>query len=243
MHARLCLVLSLTGLALATPLDWVFRSQDASVYQSSVPASNGRDWEQSGWADPRINGGRMLDYTLPHLGEPINIIISGKSDPWILTPRGLHMYSKSLGFSEECLGLHVGNIHDADLGDGDGRKGEHFLARQHYFPIWGTCWESLVGGNHFRAWRQNGTLADSGAWFLAASKEKYIGEHHTIADNGYNIGRDLIVTRAAAGSRWQTMWWTADVEWVEGLLEPGSGGINHNITQDGRVAVLTVRRL
>lgn len=61
---------------------------------------------------------------------------------WFL---GLHIYAKSLGFSEECLGKHVGNIHDADLGDGDGKKGEQFLARQHYFPVFGTCWESLVG--------------------------------------------------------------------------------------------------
>ena len=30
----------------------------------------------------------------------------------------------------------------------------------------GTCWESIRGGHHFRAWRQNGTEANSGAWFL-----------------------------------------------------------------------------
>ena len=52
---------------------------------------------------------------------------------------------RSLGYSEECLGLHYGDLHEADLGDGDGRKTEHFLARQHYFPVWGTCWESLAG--------------------------------------------------------------------------------------------------
>lgn len=58
---------------------------------------------------------------------------------------GLHRYAKTIGFSEECLGMHMGNLHEADLGDGDGRKIEQFLARQHYFPIWGTCWESLRG--------------------------------------------------------------------------------------------------
>ncbi len=41
-----------------------------------------------------------------------------------------------------------------------------YLARQAYFPVWGTCWESFAGGHHFRAWRQNGTHADSGAWFI-----------------------------------------------------------------------------
>lgn len=43
------------------------------------------------------------------------------------------------------MGLHYGNVHRADLGDGDGRKDEQFLARQYYFPVWGTCWESVAG--------------------------------------------------------------------------------------------------
>lgn len=73
---------------------------------------------------------------------------------------------RSIGYSEECLGLHYGNIHEADLGDGDGRKDEQFLARQYYFPIWGTCWESFAGGHHFRAWKQNGSAANTGAWFI-----------------------------------------------------------------------------
>lgn len=55
------------------------------------------------------------------------------------------IFTRSIGFSEECFGLHYGHVHKADLGDGDGRKSEHILARQHYFPGWGTCWESLVG--------------------------------------------------------------------------------------------------
>jgi hypothetical protein len=63
----------------------------------------------------------------------------------VLTESGLHTYARSLGFDEECLGLHIGNIHDADLGDGAGRQPEQFLARQSYFPMWGTCWESAVG--------------------------------------------------------------------------------------------------
>lgn len=78
----------------------------------------------------------------------------------------LSICTRSIGFSEECLGLHYGKIHKADLGDGLGRKEEHFLARQDYLPVIGTCWESVRGGQHFRAWKQNGTLAESGAWFL-----------------------------------------------------------------------------
>lgn len=195
-----------------------------------------------GWADPRALGGRFIDFTTPRYGEPLNIIISNQSDPFVLTEDGFRMYYKSIGFSEECLGLHFGQLHLADLGDGDGRKSEHILARQHYFPGWGTCWESLIGGNHFRAWKQNGTMADTGAWFLAVSKEQDSSKHHMIIPDGYNIGRDLLVERAIVGSRWHGMRWRTDVEWREGLLEPGFKGINHGIAQDGRIAVLTVHR-
>jgi hypothetical protein len=34
-------------------------------------------------------------------------------------------------------------------------------------PDIGTCWESLVGGNHLRMWRQNGPKAHTNALFLA----------------------------------------------------------------------------
>lgn len=62
--------------------------------------------------------------------------------PYLYSPR-------SIGYSEECLGLHIGDLHDANLGDGNGRKSEEFLARQYYFPVWGTCWESLAGTSMF----------------------------------------------------------------------------------------------
>ncbi|TDL23167.1 hypothetical protein BD410DRAFT_787473 [Rickenella mellea] len=200
--------------------------------------------ESPGWADPRINGGRMLDFTTRFRGEPLNVIISAKSDPFILTESGLHSYAKSIGFSEECMGWHVGNLHHADLGDGEGKREEQFLARQHYFPVWGTCWESVRGGNHFRAWKQNGTLANTGAWFLAVSKEENSGKNHKVVDDGYNLGRDWLVERAAAGTYWKSMWWQAEVEWNEqDLLKRGKKGVNHGIEQDGRVAILTVIRL
>jgi len=221
-----------------------------------------------GWYDPREHGGSMIDvrilfmlsrfslsearvdkFTTRYYGEPLNVIISALSDPFVLTETGfnstfLSCACSSIGFSEECLGLHVGDLHRADLGDGEGKRKEQILARQYYFPVWGTCWESFIGGNHFRAWKQNGTLANSGAWFLAASKEKDSGKNHMIEDDGYNVGRNWLVERAAAGTHWNSMWWRADVEWNESdMLMPGRQGINHGIRQDGRVAILTVRRL
>ncbi|KAG8903011.1 hypothetical protein FRB99_003818, partial [Tulasnella sp. 403] len=121
--ARLLLVLLPVALvALSAPTDLLL--QKALSELPATSQSDGVDWRKSGWADPRINGGQMLDFTLPDLGEPINVIISGLSDPHVLTHEGLHRYAKSLGFSEECLGMHIGNLHEADLGDGDGRKTE-----------------------------------------------------------------------------------------------------------------------
>ncbi|KAF7794175.1 hypothetical protein EIP86_005306 [Pleurotus ostreatoroseus] len=196
-----------------------------------------------GWVDPRLNGGRFLDFTTRKSGEPLNIIISSESDPYILDEPGFRLYFKSVGYSEECFGVHYGHIHDADLGDGLGRKQEHVLARQSYFPIGGTCWESVRGGHHFRAWKQNGTLADSGAWFLGASKEKDSSRNHQIDEDGYNRGRDFFVDRAVAGTHWQSMWWRAEVEWRTGLMPHGKKGVNHGIPIDGRVAILTIKRL
>ncbi|KAJ6500815.1 hypothetical protein C8R45DRAFT_979211 [Mycena sanguinolenta] len=154
-----------------------------------------------GWIDPRILGGRLLDFTTKTRGEPLNVIISGASDPFVLTDEGFIAYVASIGYAKECMGLHMGHIHLANLGDGDGRKPEALLFRQHYrMPGWGTCWESIAGGHHFRAWRQNGTEGNSGAWFLGASKEEDSRRRHTIVANGYNLGRDWLVEQSLAGS-------------------------------------------
>ncbi|KAF9510980.1 hypothetical protein BS47DRAFT_1319355 [Hydnum rufescens UP504] len=185
----------------------------------------------------------MIDIATALFGEPINVIISSNSDSGILTDRGFRHYAKSLGYNAECLNQHMGGAQQADLGDGFGYRDQQIILRQHYFPIFGTCWESLAGGHHFRAWRQNGTEANTGAWFLAVSKEKNLGDAHIIVPDGYNIGRDWLVDKAVQGGRYKGTWWKADVEWREGLLEPGAEGINHNISQDGLVAILTVHKL
>lgn len=79
---------------------------------------------------------------------------SGVADPvhgWLTLTLIFFFFKRlrSIGFSEECMGLHYGNIHRADLGDGDGQKNEQFLARQYYFPVWGSCWESVAGASLF----------------------------------------------------------------------------------------------
>lgn len=88
----------------------------------------------------------------------------------------------------------------------------------------------------------------------SVSAEHSLLFHHTIVPNGYDLGRDLLVSRAIQGNlpiyappyNFQSVpgyVWKADLTWERGLLDPGRNGVNHNITIDGRVAVLTVRRL
>ena len=51
-------------------------------------------------------------------------------------------------------------------------------------------------------------------------------KNHMIVEDGYNRGRNYIVERATLGSHWKGMWWKADVEWREGLLERGKRGMS-----------------
>lgn len=228
----------LLAAALASPLDFPGAQTVLEENYANVTAS---EEAFMGWHDPRMNGGRFLDYTNETYGEPLNVIISSLSDPFIMTDKGFRLYTNSIGYSRECLGLHIGDLHDANLGDGNGPKAEQFLARQ-VFPILGTCWESLAGGQHFRAWKQNGPLANSGAWFIGASKEYNSCKRHKIVPNGYNIGRDWLVNRAVEGGQWKGMRWKAEVEWRTDLIESGEKEVNHGIPQDGRIAILTVFR-
>ncbi|KAG6847225.1 hypothetical protein H0H93_009424, partial [Arthromyces matolae] len=154
------------AIILLLPLLYSFASPLQHVLTTVSHDNVDNDWELQGWLDPRLNGGRFLDFTTPKLGEPLNVIISARSDPFILTDTGIREYAKSIGFADECLGLHIGDLHSADLGDGDGRKFEQFLARQHYFPIWGTCWESLAGRD-FLVSRATSGSRWKGKWWKA----------------------------------------------------------------------------
>jgi len=211
-----------------------------------------------GWVDPSKRDGSMLDLVGNGFREPINVIISGRSDKSIMSDQGFLDYVRSIGFSFECLHIHLGGAQHANLGDGNGWVPQLYEYRELWFPhspgVWlGSCWESLAGGNHFRGmhtsrqntytvWKQNGTHADTGAWFLATSKEEDVSQHHMIIPNGYDIGRDLLVEAACKGGTFKGKSWKASVEYRSGLLPEGRTSINHNISIDGRVAILTVRR-
>ncbi|KAI5123152.1 hypothetical protein M0805_000855 [Coniferiporia weirii] len=234
--------------------------------RSSVPAE--------GYFNPLDNGGSMLtevNGTFPAgLGEPLNVILTANSDSAVLvdqeTDGGLRNYYFALGFAGECLGQHDSSDQAANLGDGHGYLNETSTIRWDYGdPTVGTCTETIQGGNHFRYWIQNGKNADSKAVFMAASYEKPIAEQHDVIDNGYNLGRDWLVGNATGGINIPTSNLTnsstysgqvsfggytyqTDVQYVSGLLQNTSNGINHYLTVgdgqnavDGLVAVLTVK--
>lgn len=191
--------------------------------------------------NPILTGGSMLDNAGNGLGEPLNVIISGLSSPVVLSGDGILNYARAIGFAEECFGIHLGGLMSANLGDGKGWANQTYELRQDYDNSGiGTCLESLVGGNHFRVFVQNGASANSGALFLAVSQEEPASKHHDIIPNGYNIGRDNLVAAAVGETSFDGVIYYTTATNITGLLPPGSDHINHGIAQDGIVTLLTV---
>ncbi|GAA5829596.1 hypothetical protein JCM3766R1_001233 [Sporobolomyces carnicolor] len=186
-------------------------------------------------------------------GEPLNVVISARSDPRIISDLDTFLdYCSSLKFSRQCFQWEDGeSLQAANLGDGNDLVNQTTILRYDYDdPIFGTCTESMQGGNHFRIFRQNGTRVASsggGAWFLAVSKEHNLAKNHMIVPNGYDLGRDELVEIAVNpnGTRSpvsQTLY-RATVRAVGGREYFGAVGpneINHGVGIDGRIAVLTV---
>jgi len=197
--------------------------------------------QTDGFFDPTPGGGSMLDNAGNGLGEPLNVIISGLSSPDVLTDSGILNFAQALGFSQECLDIHLGGPQSANLGDGNGFVNQTMELRQDFGnAILGTCLESLIGGNHLRVFRQNGSDADSGALFLAVSQEEDIAESHTIVPDGYDIGRNKLVASALEKISFGGTSYSTTAVNVTGLLSPGSAGVNHGIATDGIVTLLTV---
>ncbi|KAI9449627.1 hypothetical protein BJY52DRAFT_228009 [Lactarius psammicola] len=247
--------LSLLGLQAALN-PFASKSKQEPISTDAVPFVN-----------PNLNGGSLLDRTNNGLGEPLNVnipsplltgsalttdpflsgggeiqvIISGLSSPWVLADGGFVHFANAVGFGIECFGAHLGDPQAANLGDGHGYVNETIELRQDYGnPDIGTCWESLVGGNHLRLFRQNGPNANTGALFLAVSQEENVSHGHTITPNGYNIGRDKFVKGALGVKRYQGVKYQTVAQNITGLLPAGSTGINHGIPTDGVTVLLTI---
>ncbi|KAI0087931.1 hypothetical protein BDY19DRAFT_951087 [Irpex rosettiformis] len=200
-----------------------------------------RDVAALAFVDPTTHGGSWLDNAGSGGGEPLNVVISGLSSPSVLTDDGIINFAQAVGFSTECLGIHLGDPQSANLGDGNGAVNQTVEIRQDFGNTGiGTCEESLVGGNHFRVFRQNGPLADTGALFLAVSQEENVFEGHTIAPNGYNLGRDALVDAATGTTSHGGVTYSTTSQTLTGVMPAGSNGVNHGIAVDGNAILLTV---
>ncbi|KIM45176.1 hypothetical protein M413DRAFT_441859 [Hebeloma cylindrosporum] len=185
--------------------------------------------------NPVEGGGSMLDNAGSGGGEPLNVIISGLSSPAVLTNDGIVNFAKAIGFSTECLGIHIGDPQSANLGDGHGFVNQTIELRQDYGNAnAGTCLESLIGGNHFRVFRQNGPSANTGALFLAVSQEEDAQENHNIVPDGYDIGRNRLVANAVGITSFGGVTYSTTAKNISGLLTAGSTGINH-----GEINIIT----
>jgi len=203
--------------------------------------ANGMQKRAVAYYDPTANGGSMLDNAGDGLGEPLNVIISGLSSPDVLSESGVVNFARAIGFSEECLDIHLGGPQSANLGDGNGWVNQTIELREDYgVSSVGTCLESLVGGNHFRVYIQNGSEADSGALFLAVSKEEDAEDGHDIVPDGYDIGRNNLVAAAIGTTSYGGTTYNTVAQNITGLMPAGSAGVNHGIAVDGIVTLLTV---
>lgn len=188
------------------------------------------------FASPSSNGGKILT----RQKEPLNVIISGTSDPSVLTKDGFAAYVSSLQFDPDSFAgqNNDDDAQQANLGDGNGWMNQTGLYRK--TP---ALMEVLQGGNHFRYWMQNGQKANTGAIFIAASVEMGLKQQHDIVPNGYDLGRDQFVGNATQGpihsntTQYTTKLLTTDTSLMKGVSK---SDLNHQIASDGKVAVLEI---
>ena len=190
----------------------------------------------SSYETPSKNGGSMLTKQK----EPLNVIISGTSDEYVLSEKGFVDFGQAIGYDPDSfVGKVQGNgKQSANLGDGRGSTEQAGLMRQHPGSV-----EAIVGGNHFRYWMQVGDKANTKAVFIAASVEKALKYHHDLVSNGYDQGRDMIVKNATSQPRsWNgKKFTTKQIKMDKSLLKGVSkNDLNHNIGTDGGVAILEV---
>ncbi|KAJ3893800.1 hypothetical protein GG344DRAFT_74615 [Lentinula edodes] len=175
--------------------------------------------------DPTANGGSLLDDAGNGLGEPLNVIISGLSSPGVLTESGFENYAKAIGFSTECLGIHIGGPQSANLGDGNGFVNQTVELRQDYGDsVLGTCLESLIGD-----FTSKMVLKQI---VVHSSLQEDASDNHDIVPDGYDIGRDELSAAAIGTTSFDGVTYSTTGINLTGLLAPGSDGVNHGSTSN-----------
>ncbi|SCZ88046.1 BZ3500_MvSof-1268-A1-R1_Chr2-1g04153 [Microbotryum saponariae] len=240
------LLSALVALLSASPLSVNATPRPDTALSDSAP----KGFQGLGFFNPTDGGGSWLTNATVignhTYGEPLNIVVSANSDPYIMTESGFEDWCLSIQYSKQPGDITLGGKQSANLGDGNGQREQIDLLRFDYsVPVFGTLNETLFGGSHFRYWLQNGPNANSSAWFLAASVEMSLAEHHMIVPNGYDRGRDEFVGNATASngtlSPATKFTFSATSQLLPFLPANSSAGINHDIKTDGNVAIVTVK--
>lgn len=61
------------------------------------------------------------------LGEPLNIVVSAKSDRDALTKERFRDWLESVGFGIQCVDVSLGSLQGTDLGDGNGATRAEYI--------------------------------------------------------------------------------------------------------------------
>jgi len=98
--------MSLASPAPAKPATAALAAASSVEVSASEIAQVEHQQQSSGAAffSPLDGGGSEMDIVSPGLGEPMNVIVSGLSDPRVLTDDGFLNWAQSLDMSTECLG-------------------------------------------------------------------------------------------------------------------------------------------
>ena len=78
------------------------------------------------------------------------------------------------------------------------------------------------------------------AYTCSVSKEEPATDNHDIIADGYNIGRDQLVSSAVGTTSFGGVTYVTTAQNITGLMAAGSAGVNHEIAVDGIVTLLTV---
>lgn len=177
--------------------------------------------------------------------QPINVIISNKSDASVLKHIGLMDYFKSLGYDLDNCMTGAPNNQTANVSNGT-----YILNRFNYNWHSAEC-ETSRGKPvlYLHAWTQNRTNEELGALFIAATVLTPDKQGDKVEQNGYDRGRDLFVSRATldysnnyiGSAANKSMEYKTQVVYNDTqLLANMPKDLDGAVTTDGRVPILLV---
>lgn len=210
-----------------------------------------------GYVDPATRDGKMtttpvyLDKNVTK-GQPMNVIISNKSEASILEDLGAHNFYKSLGFlpgpchtkddTNRTKEANVGGIGWGAMGSEDAKW---------QFPECGSPTNPVL---RFTYWIQYDALGKAGATFISAAMTvpDEAQSDDTVIENGYDLGRDQFIARVTLNNTGapvldrtnKTQEFKTSVVYNDTKLLSNitADDLQFNIGTDGRIPILLVEK-